>query len=237
MTIVLCDDERIILEHTKNEIEKFLKEQAIEQYQIELFSSEDEIIEKMINQEQFYQVAILDINIGNNEAGFNIAKQLKEKYGEKVIIIFLTGYDNYVFNSFEFDPLYFVRKTRLDKELPKALNKAIKKINQTKQETFLFSTYTGELKLNINDILYFDRINRKVILFAKESNYEIKHTLAEIIGMLEANGFIMIHQSIIVNIRYVSIIEKDRVVMENGIKLPLSRHRIKEVKSVFNKYL
>lgn len=53
---------------------------------------------------------------------------------------------------------------------------------------------------------------------------------------LECQGFVQIHKSYLVNMKYISVIEKDSVVMTNQRSIPLSRHRKKEVKERYRQY-
>lgn len=61
----------------------------------------------------------LDIDLPNT-SGFEIAEKLaKQKKNRK--IVFVTGYDNYVFPSLEYYPFYYLRKSQLSEEKVEAV--------------------------------------------------------------------------------------------------------------------
>lgn len=236
LNIVTCDDDSILLQKVSSRINEFMNDRNC-QYVINTFTSGEELLHSCLKQPEGYQLALLDINIGENEDGFSVAEELRKLYQDKIIIIFLTGHDEYVFQCFEYSPFAFMRKSKLEEELFPILDRAFVQLSKYKNDVRIFKTMQGERKIDLTKIMYFERIGRKTIIVTENESYETNYQLIQIEEMINESEFIMIHRSIIVNMKYMFSIEKDSVVLENKEQLPLSRHRIKEVKKAFNLYL
>lgn len=236
LNIVICDDESILLQKVRSKLEEFMGNKNYP-YVINTFTSGHELLRSCIKEPGGYQLALLDINIGENEDGFSVAEKLRQVYQDKIMIIFLTAHDEYVFQCFEYSPFAFLRKSKLETELEPILERAFIQLSKHKNDVKIFKTMQGERKIDLAKIMYFERIGRKTIIVTEEESYETNYQLIQIEEMIKDNDFIMIHRSIIVNMKYIFSIEKDNVVLENREQLPLSRHRIKEVKKAFNLYL
>lgn len=235
LNIAMCDDDNILLQQVSSKISEFMDSQNYK-YIIDLFSKGEELIDLCEGKVDGYQIAFLDIHIEKNKDGFKVAAKLRELYEDKIIIIFLTDYDEYVFQCFEYSPFAFLRKRKLEEELIPILGRAMIKVNQYKNDLQLFKTTQGEVKIDTSKIICFERLGRRTIIMTTTENYETNYQLIQIEEMVDERDFIMIHRSIIVNMKYIFSLEKDNVILENKKKLPLSRHRVKEVKRAFNLY-
>lgn len=78
-----------------------------------------------------YDAVFLDIDIPVFN-GFQIAEQLN-RLGE-TLIIFVTMHDELVYSSIKFQPFRFIRKSRLESELPEVLSALIKQLPNEKPE-------------------------------------------------------------------------------------------------------
>ena len=67
---------------------------------------------------------IIDIDLGDI-SGFDIANEIKVK-NPKAYIIFCTSHDDLVFQSFDVDVFYFIRKDHLEQDLLSAVRKYIR---------------------------------------------------------------------------------------------------------------
>lgn len=236
LNIVICDDDSLLLHKVSSKVKQFMDHKGYG-FTMNTFQTGGELIQSCTMQEEGYQLAFLDINIGENEDGFKVAEKLRQLYQDKIVIIFFTAHDEYVFQCFEYSPFAFIRKSKLDEELFPILDRAIVQLNKYKNEIQIFKTVQGERKIDLSKVMYFERLGRKTIIVTESESYETNYQLIQIEEMIGESEFIMIHRSIIVNMKYIFSIEKDCVVLENKEQLPLSRHRIKEVKKAFNLYL
>ena len=66
------------------------------------------------------------------------------------------------------------------------------------------------------DIIYISVMNHKVIVYMKDEKIEIGNTLREVAERLPMPPFLKCHRSFIVNMRFISSVEKTSFIMSNG---------------------
>lgn len=84
-------------------------------------------------------------------------------------------------------------------------------------------------KMLLNDIFYFESVDKKTYAYLKETVWEVEFTLKEIEEQFAGQGFVRINKSVIVNIYKVDIIRKDfemrmLIQLENEEALVINRH-------------
>lgn len=93
------------------------------------------------------------------------------------------------------------------------------------------------MKKKVNSILYFSSSGRKITIVTSTQNFEFYSKLDEIETLLSENCFIRIHQSFLVNPRYIKYLVNAELILENDDCLPISRSRLKNVKNSYLQYL
>ena len=183
-----------------------------------------------------YDAVFLDIDIPVFN-GFQIAEQLN-RLGE-TLIIFVTMHDELVYSSIKFQPFRFIRKSRLESELPEvlsALNKTIAKRKAGKK--FKFQTKTGDVFLDINNIQYIEIYGHWLhVRVNSGEDLECYGSLSNFEKQLAPFDFSRTHKSYLVNCKYIYSIEKGQIVLDDKTEILLSRHRVNEVKNKFKNYI
>lgn len=83
--------------------------------------------------------------------------------------------------------------------------------------------------IRINDILYFESVDKKTFAYLKESVWKVEFSLKELEEQFAAQGFVRINKSVIVNLYKIDLIKKDfemRILLqlENKETLIINRH-------------
>ena len=234
INIAICDDEKILLESAYKKIESIVDSLG-KDCAIEAFQDGNKMLSHMEKAIRNFDIIFLDIDMPLVD-GFELAKLLR-KYNGNIIIIFLTSMDHLVYESLRYRPFRFVRKHSMDEELTEALEAAIALVEKGESHPYLLKTEDGEIKLNISDILYIECLNRKIYV----KTYDKKHGVLglqfnKIVSEFLNMGFVLIHRSCIVNLKYIYSIEKLVVRMDNDEMLPMSRHKTNDVKRAFTLY-
>ena len=121
MYIAICDDDSKItsrLESGIREIFKNLKDDV----DVSVFFYGTDLIDTIKKEKIHYDILLLDVDMPNI-SGLEVAKILRET-NEDIIIIFISSYEKYVFDSFEYNPFRYIRKNRIKEELSIALKSA-----------------------------------------------------------------------------------------------------------------
>lgn len=237
MHIALCDDDKSYLELFLNYIKNYLamQEKDCEGVVIDSYTSGEQLIEAY-ETGKTYDLIYLDIKM-KNVSGFDAAKVIRD-YDTRAMIIFITSLKDYIFNSFEYRPFWFLIKPVNEERFCYVFKKAISQINDIKNRRYSFYTRDhGLISIEINRIMYLESILRKIILYTKNQQYTYYANLKEEEEKLTKYYFIRIHKGYLVNMEYIQRINKSNIVLKNNIVLPLSEHRLKVVFDSFTSYL
>ena len=100
-----------------------------------------------------------------------------------------------------------------------------------------FSFVEGEKDISIQDIIYVENEKHRQLFHVGDIVYSMYSKLDEIEKCLEEYGFIRIHQSFLVNMRYIKRISSYVLQLNNGISFSVPKARYKKVKKVFDEYM
>jgi len=185
-----------------------------------------------IMSENDIQLLFIDINMPDL-SGMDFVKSLREK----PYIVFTTAYSEYAVEGFEVEAVDYLLKPISFTNLLKAANKVrslidLKTNNQNgiKEEVanhlFVKSAYKS-IRIDFDNIKYIESQHEyiKINLLNNES-ITTKMSLKSIEELLPVREFVRVHRSYIVNINEVSVIERNTIVFENKINIPISeQHR------------
>ncbi len=237
MHIAICDDEKsyhkIFLGYVKNYLA--LHENNCENVVIDCYSCGEQLIEAY-ETGKLYDLVYLDIKM-KKVSGFDAAKIIRD-YDTKALIIFITSLKDYIFNSFEYQPFWFLIKPVYEEKFNHVFKQAIAQINDKKNRRYSFYTRDrGLISLEINKIIYLESILRKITLYTSNQQYTYYANLKEEEDKLTDFNFIRIHKGYLVNMEYIQRINKSNIVLKNSMILPLSEHRLKAVFDSFTSFL
>ena len=199
------------------------------------FSSANQVLEYITD--NFIHILFLDIDMPRIN-GFGLAEKLREKYPD-IIIVFVSSYENFVFNSFEYNPFRFLRKSHLEQELPITFQKIIEKCIVDK-ETITFNTTEGKQIIRIKDILYFEGNKNYVNIHCKaDINYKCRGTVTEMEQMMNKYDFYRVHPAFVVNLDNIEYIDKKGfcVNINNRDALRVSRRKMPEFKECYMEFI
>lgn len=169
-----------------------------------------------------WDIDLFFIDIGLPDgSGLDLAEKLRqiEKY-ELVWIVFLTTYSEFILDAFRkihcYD--YIVKPYKIETviEMTKKLiqNSHIKK--EPSESKFLSFPMRGYiLKINLDDIIFIEVFNKSITVHTKYQKQTIRRlSLKELRTMLPADIFIQCHRSYIVNVNYITRIDKNNYIWE-----------------------
>ena len=181
-------------------------------------------------EDKSYDLLLADIQLGTM-SGIDLAKNLR-KQKDEIFIIFITGIKEYVFEGYDLEAINYLLKPVDKTDLFAALNKTCKKIDNRSNDSIILD---GKF-IRYRDILYIECIDHYLHLFLEVDKLVVKMTLGEIGSQLDQKMFFLCHRSFIVNLYRISQIEKDRVLMDRGQFLPVSRSKFRDLNLSFIDY-
>ncbi len=232
--IAICDDEAAIVEQIEQIIRKTAKN-LIGAMEIQTFYSGTTLINGM-EKEQFDMV-FLDIQM-HGLSGVETAKKIRQS-DEDVVLIYVSGYDEYFYDLFRVGAFDFVRKPINPQILKKTFLEACERVN-AKSIFFHYKLHGQVKKVRLNDIMWFQSYRHQLEIHLKNGEvdlfYEKLNDLAE--KLKEGKTpFLRIHQSYLVNYYQIATRHSDHVTLYNGVELPVSAENREWVGDVFNRLL
>lgn len=185
------------------------------------FQQEDEIVllEKF-NQDYFenndIELVFLDIEMGVVN-GIDVAKEIKRSVASP-IIIFVSNQEGLIHNTLEIQPLYFIRKTKLDRDIKSAIS-LLRTVNFRNDATI----EAGGVVIKVNDILYIESSDHKITFYLKDDKFTCRGTLDAVLKKTEEHDFVRAHRSFVLNVRQVDRHYRSRVILKTGEKLEIGR--------------
>lgn len=237
---IICEDELNMQIQTKQIIKDFVEKNPIPHFKISTFDNFEEVMNYKENEitSEDHCIYLLDIEINGPKNGLQLAKTIRED-DYKSEIIFLTSHVELSYNVFKYKlkVLDFINKDfDLDANLYKALKIGTRLYLEKNNDDFLIIKQKSEIyKIAFCDILFIDAKNssKKITLHTSDYELEFYDSLKSIKSKLD-HRFITCHRSYIVNGDKIDIINSDYkdlfLLLHNGLRIPVSRNRIKELK-------
>lgn len=229
--VFLCDDEPKFREELAEKVRQVMPDSEILAH-----SDGRGLLEAM--SEEGCDILLLDIDMpGLN--GLDVAGRLAPamlKMRKKPLLVFVTSHDELVYDSLQFHPFSFVRKGHVDSELPRILRDCVQEL-ASHERHFCFHTATVDVKLPLDEILYFEAEGNYIRLFTNTGEYRLRDTLSAIENALSDSGFVRIHKGFLVNQTAVRKLTSEEVDLGNGIRLPIGRTYSEEARRRLMRYM
>lgn len=228
MRLILCDDDPIFMKQFSDRLG----------VSFALHGEKPEIVLCNSNRDIFDEIAFkatdalfLDIEMpGMN--GFAIAEQLLNMQS-RPIVIFTSSLDNLVFQSFTYQPFWFLRKEHME-ELPQV----VKRIVQLHDKQYYYLTANGkQLRFDLSQITYFESEGHYIVLHTEEESQRYKGKLCDIESQFKSQFFVRCHIGFLVNCRFIKMIERTNLTLTSGEQLPVSRSKQLEMQKRFLEYM
>lgn len=246
LTAILVEDQPNALAMLQNDIKN-------NHTAIEIIGTAKSVVEaaKLLRKKQ-PDILFLDIMLGDG-TGFDVLEIFPEL---KAKIIFVTASDEYAIKAFKFAAIDYILKPYSDEDLAKAIEKAKHQIQPDKEQLNVLqeavtspntkptkvSLYTSDkiIVVNIEDIIRCKSDNNYTTFYFKDtSKILVSKTLKYYSDMLKEVGFLRIHQSHLINTKYIKeFIKSDGgyLILTDKTNVPVSVRKRNEVLEVLNSF-
>lgn len=235
--IAICDDE----DYFRQDLQEFVSAYMIVQgyaFQIDIFCSGEEFMSlgmEMMN----YNIVFLDISMDEVD-GITVAKEIR-KISRDTYIVFVTAYVDYALEGYKIDVIRYLLKdnSSIQNAVRECMDAIIEKMNYVVVKKEFTFQEGGRKEVSLERLLYIESKLHKLEFHVMEDSlkiYTMYATLNDIERDLENSGFIRVHQSFLVNLKYVINVFRYKAILSNGEELVIPKARYKEVKDSFIAY-
>lgn len=232
VTIAICDDEKEMRNRLAGSVARQM-ELLGEPCRIKEFSDGAGLLMQLRENPWFVDIIFLDIELGK-ENGVEIARRIR-KENEECILIFITGYSEYVFHGYEVGALNYILKPYREQKIEEVLQEALYRLDKKKERFISVMCGSSLIKLAAREIYYISSKLRKLTVRTKDREWEFYGKLTDMEEKLPSD-FVRIHQSYLVNMRHVERVDKDSVLLK-GQSLPVSKRCYQEAAGAFARLL
>lgn len=224
--IGICDDEPEMRKPLRQILEQVLQLQGVE-YLISESESGEELTAGISCLD--IDILFLDIEMRSLD-GIETAKLLRRK-GMKGIIIFVTAYPDFVFQGYEVHAFHYILKPYRKEKIEEVLRQALHELDLSKEQYFVIEQKARVIRIPLSQTIAFQSDRRKVEALLEEDFVAFYGRIDEVCRELPS-CFIRIHNRYIVNLNYVTTLEKDRCILGSR-SFPVSRAFRQELETAF----
>lgn len=160
--------------------------------------------------------------------GFDLAEKLYIE-NPALKIVFVSNYENMVFDAYEYTPLWFVRKSALARDMMKALQKYFSLIAKT-QLRYRMSDGFGLRDVRLETIMYAECSGHTVIVHMRDqTSLQMYGTLKSLEEEWVSHGFLRIHKNYLVNVRYIMEVGLRTVRLSDSTELDMGKNKRKRI--------
>lgn len=219
MLIATCDDEIQYCEQVENFMIRLGNSLGID-IKCDKYSNGKELLESNFNQ---YQIIFLDIDI-NNENGIQIAEKIRET-NQKVQIIFFTALIQYAIDSYKVNAYRFLVKPIEYEDFVFQLTELLIRLNDYEKSNLVLTKDGQEYIIKIKDIIFVEVMDHTLTYHCVNYNITVGGTMRKLEMNLKEHFFSRIHNSYLVNMKYIAEIRNQNLLLKNGKELPVARSK------------
>lgn len=229
--IAFCDDDSDFLDKISSFIISNIDKVEFNIYRL---LSLEELREFILHKE--VNILFLDYDF-KKENSYNFLE--KSNIGKRTKVIIVSSYENIIFDSFKFQIFWFIRKSKLDKDLKQLLNH-LTKVLKDESNDVIFKENNKTLILNKDRIKIIETYNKNNLVIYEDKQYIIRATFKSVMGMfLHDPEYIMPTYGKFINCKYIKFINYSNSTIEmiEGEIIPISRAYKKESERKYGEYL
>ena len=232
----ICDDNEAMLNFLSGKIGEIFMENGME-FELQKFHSGEEFLKNHKNCP--FDVVFMDIVMPDMN-GFDVAKQMR-RISKDTYLIFITTESSLVYESFDFQPFYFIPKGKplvVEERLRHVVSKLV--LHTAANEKILIDgSYENKFYVSPSDILYIKSSSNHVTFhFVDGKTVQIRKKLAELFDTLNQYIFVRTHNRIVVNMKHIERMDYPNmeILLDNGEIVPISRSCKKDFEDAYIRF-
>lgn len=194
-------------------------------------------------------VLFLDIAMGDID-GMSVAKQLRQiqadkeqaAWGSLPLLIFVTGYSEYMPDAFSVNAFQYIVKPIKKKDFVNVFTQAVREyqyLTEQKDKTgkeITVGNGANMQTIKADDIFYIESSNHKIFICLEDKKIEHWGKISDLEQELNPE-FFRIHKGYLVNLKQIEGYDRTEVCMKNGNKLLISKYKYQDFVKAYLQYI
>ena len=185
----------------------------------------------------------LDIELNaTGPDGMALARQIREgNPAVQPVIIFVTGYERYVFDAFDVGAFQYLLKPVDEEKFAQVFARAVEQIKAGRVQPQLSHALTLQSAgtsrtVPLDNIYYIESSNHKVVLCLKDGAFSCYAKIRDLEAEL-GDQFFRVHKGYLVNLAYVEGYSKTELTLTNGEKLLISKYKYQDFVKAYLRFV
>ena len=234
MRIAICDDEA----PTRTYLASLIRAQDRPCEVVEYASAGD-----CLADHRGIDLLFLDIELNAaGPDGMALARQIREQSAvTQPVIIFVTGYERYVFDAFDVGAFQYLLKPVNEEKFAQVFARAVEQIEAGRVQPQLSHALTLQSAgtsrtVPLDSIYYIESSNHKVVLRLKDGAFSCYAKIRDLEAEL-GDQFFRVHKGYLVNLAYVEGYSKTELTLTNGEKLLISKYKYQDFVKAYLRFV
>ena len=230
--IAICDDEA----PTRAYLASLIRAQDCPCEIVEYASAKDCLADQR-------KIDLLFLDIELNAAGpdgMALARQIRERSAvSQPVIIFVTGYERYVFDAFDVGAFQYLLKPVDEEKFAQVFTRAAAQIGagrETPVRTLTLQSAGVSRTVPLDSIYYIESSNHKVVLRLKDGEFSCYAKIRDLEAEL-GDQFFRVHKGYLVNLAYVEGYSKTELTLTNGGRLLISKYKYQDFVKAYLRFV
>lgn len=206
-------------------------------FELSTYLKNARIIEMLSASPFYYDILLLD---AEDDSSLQIANRLREKNLEASLLFVLEKGDAGIVPLLKYRPCGIVADPRVPKNVLAALQTAYQERKRL-DSYFTIKTREKIIAVNYRDIDYFENYQKSVTLHshARRERIVFHATFEDVYSLLPKDVFLKCHQSLIVNLRAVRMLDKvnRQFLLHSGAKADISNRLLSGIAKAYQDYI
>ena len=234
--IAICDDEATF----RSYLTSLIRAQSCPCEVVEYASAGD-----CLADHREIDLLFLDIELAPSSSGPDgmvLARKIRERATmTQPVIIFVTGYEQYVFDAFDVGAFQYLLKPVNEDKFARVFAHAAEQImfcreNLQRRRVLTIQSGNTNKTILLDSIYYIESSDHKVVLHLRDGQLTYYAKIRDLELELQ-NQFFRIHKGYLANLSHVNGYSKTEVTLTNGEKLLLSKYKYQDFVKAYLRFL
>lgn len=231
--IAICDDAPTAAQLISDIVQRVLDQRNI-RYGCTVFTESSTLI-RHLSEDPAFDVLFTDIDMpGTN--GIQLALECRKQCAD-MILVYVSGREDLVFDTFQAQPFRFIRKRDLAEALPAIMPAVWDEYQHRQNRKMAFRSGADTVLIRPEKVVYIESVLKTQLLHTQDRTYELQSSLQKIMAQLDGHGFIQIHKSYYVNCRYIASVNRSSLMLDDGTELPIGRAFLRQTQVAFQVFI
>ncbi len=227
MNIAICDDCREDILY----LQSYLCD-----HQCHVFFTPAELLTKLEQTDHRYDLYFLDIYMGDDAEGIELARQIRN-LDLDAVICFISSSDEFYREAYDIQDVNYLLKPVSEESLHTLLERVGRRQLRSRQQSFRFKWNGQMVSVPYVNILYINSNDHLLDIFCKDGTVRhCKAKLDDVETMLDDTIFFRCHQSFLVNLYCIDYLNGSDFVIGREL-IPISRRYFSEAKKRYQEIL